>query len=132
MAGGWQFRCYVSAREVDEIRKSYDASSAKVKAKFKSRLKLLSNLPYEQWNEKLYKNLKGNCKGISEIRFFEDRVQQRPLGYKSDEWEFILLIWAREKNNRFEPPNACQQALNRKLETQSDRKRTNELWLKLQ
>lgn len=126
------FRCYVSAKGRDEIEAWYASASKKVRAKFLSRLKMLANLPWDEWNEPLYKKLHGNCAGLGEIRFFADNVQQRPLGFRSGENEFTLLFCATEKGGNFVPSNACEKALSRKDEVLVSKERTNALWLALE
>ena len=93
---------------------------------------MLARLPFAEWHRDYYKKLSGSCDGLWEIRFFADGVQQRLLGYRSDTQEFTILSWVREKNNRFDPPNACEQALRRKAEVLVFEDRVNALWLSLQ
>ena len=93
---------------------------------------MLAGLPAKEWHSKYYKKLSGECEGLWEIRFEADGVEQRPLGFQSDGYEFTILLWAQEKNGRFVPPNACEQALRRKADAQRDRKHTNVLWLGLE
>jgi hypothetical protein len=45
----WTIRCYVSARGVDEIQDWFDRQSARVQAKFLSRLKFLAQTPRPGW-----------------------------------------------------------------------------------
>lgn len=128
----WRFRCYQSVGGTDEIRAWYDRSSKQVQARFLSRIKMLAQLPFEEWNETLYKNLRGNCRGLGEIRFFADRKQQRPLGFRSGLNEFTILFCATEKGGKFVPRNACLIALARKNEVQKSGAKTNALWLELE
>ncbi len=128
----WRFRCYLSENGHDVVREWHDRQSTQVKARFLSRLRILSNLPLEEWNDNLYKNLKGDCDGLSEIRFKAGRVQRRPLGFHSGKHEFTILFCATEKGGRFVPKSACQTALGRKAEVLESRSRTNALWLALE
>ena len=128
----WTFRCYLSPDGTDEIREWYDGQTKQVKAKFHSRLKTLAQLPLNEWNEKLYKNLRRDCAGLGEIRFKADNVQQRPIIFRSDEREFTILYCAIEKSNRFQPRNVCKIAKRRKAEVTADKERTNALWLALE
>jgi hypothetical protein len=128
----WSFRCYVSSDGTDVIRSWYDAQRKKVRAKFLSRLKTLAGLPPDEWHETLFKNLHGECKGISEIRFKADGVQHRPLGYRSGKLEFTLLFCAIEKGGKFVPLSACEIAQRRKNKSKKDRSATNALWLALE
>lgn len=128
----WSFRCYVAPDGTNKIREWYDGSRKEVKAKFLSRLKMLSHLPVEEWNDPLYKVLHGECAGLGEIRFKADRVQQRPLGFRSGNREYTILFCAIEKGDAFVPRSACKTALIRKKEAKRDRSRTDAIWLALE
>ena len=128
----WTFWCYLSTDGEDVIRAAYEQENRKVQAKFLSRLKGLAGLPFEEWNDNLHKALHGECAGVSEVRFFADNVQQRPLGFRSGDSEFTLLIWAKEKGGKFVPRSACATALARKTEVLESRERTVALWLALE
>ena len=132
MAVLWTFRCYRSPDGTDAIRSWYDGQSRKVQAKFWSRLRILAQLPVEEWNENFYKKLRANCAGLGEIRFFADNVQHRPLGYRSGKNEFTILFCATEKGGKFVPLSACERALARKSELQELKGKTNALWLVLE
>jgi hypothetical protein len=134
MAVRWEFRCFVSADGTDEIHDWFRQQSKQVRARFQSRLSMLAKLPFAEWNDTLHKALHGDCKGLNEIRFKGDRVQQRPLGFRSGEFEFTILFCAKEKSNKFVPANACEKALERKREVTEDKdgSRTNALWLALE
>ena len=128
----WTFRCYVSANGTDEIRAWYEQASKQTQARFLSRIKILAQLPLAEWNENFYKNLRGPCNGLSEIRFKSDNVQQRPLGFHSGDNEFTILFCATERGNKFVPLSACEKALARKAEVLNDGSRTNAIWLALE
>ena len=68
---------------------------------------MLAKLPAEEWNENLFKHLSGDCSGLSEIRFKADKMQQRPIGFRSDTAEYTLLFCATEKGGKFVPLSAC-------------------------
>ncbi len=128
----WVFRCYISKDGTDEIRAWYERQSRKVQARFLSRLKGLSSIPFDEWNDTLHKALHGECRGLNEIRFKADRVQRRQLGFRSGEYEFTILLCAIEKGNKFIPASACKIALARKSEVKKEKDRTNGLWLALE
>lgn len=115
-----------------DVRKTYEDGSAKLKGATLSRLTILANLPRPQWHEGYFKKLSGECEGLWEIRFVADKVQQRPLGFHINDREFVILLWAREKNGRFIPKKACEIALRRKAEVLSDRSLKHDLWLTLE
>ena len=128
----WSFRCYRSVDGTDEIRALYDGGSGQLQARFLSRMRTLAQLAKTEWHENLYKDLHGPCSGLGEIKFFADNVQQRPLGFRSGNAEFIILFCAKEKGGKFVPLSACEKAIARKDEVLKDRSRTNALWLVLE
>ena len=111
------------------MRKWYDGETKKVQAKFFQRLGMLAQIPLNEWNEPLYKNLHGDGSGLGEIRFKAGNVQQRPIGFRSGETEFTILFCATERSNRFVPRNTCEIAQARKAEVVEDRERCHDLWL---
>ena len=128
----WSFRCYRSADGTDEIRAWYDGGSKQLRAKFISRMRTLAQLARNEWHENLYKDLHGACSGLGEIRFFANKVQQRPLGFHSGDGEFTILFCAKEKGGKFVPLSACEKAITRRGEVLKNRSRTNALWLVLE
>jgi hypothetical protein len=92
---------------------------------------MLAQVSYDDWNDNLFKFLTGQG-GLSEIRFKADGVQQRPLGFRSNENEFTLLLWATEKSNRFVPLGACETAKARMAAAMANRSLTDVLWLPLE
>ena len=128
----WSFRCYRSADGTDQVRAWYDSGSKQLQARFLSRLKTLAQLGRNEWHENLYKPLHGVCDGLGEIRFKADNVQQRPLGFRSGDFEFTILFCAKEKGGKFVPLSACKKALARKDEILKDGSQTNALWLVLE
>ena len=132
MSALWSFRCYVAPDGTEVIREYHDRQSKKVRARFLSRLKVLSWLDMSEWNKNLYKDLHGNCAGLAEIRFEADKVQQRPLGFRSRSREFTILYWVIEKNWKFVPLSACDRALQRKADVLNGRCTTNAIWLALE
>jgi hypothetical protein len=123
----------VSPNGVDEIRAAYDREQRQARKKFESKLVTLSQLPFAQWNNGiLYKELHGPAKGLGEIRFKADGVQQRPLGFRSGEYEFTLLFWAHEKGNKWVPLDACERALARIDSLNTGVGRTHALWFALE
>lgn len=132
MAVRWTFRCYVSARDRDEIRQWYGEQSRRVQAKFVSRLKALRTMDRGDWRRPLFAQLYGECEGLWEIRFEADGVQHRPLGFFQGTDVFIIVFCAREKDDKFVPLNACQTALTRKAEILANREKSCACWLSLE
>lgn len=125
----WRIRCYSPQPNVDEFKVWYDDQSVSVQRKFLSRLEYLRLVPIQDWRFPLFRWLHGDAVGLGEIRFFVDRVQQRPLGFRSGENEFTLLFAAQEKSDRFIPRNAVETALRRKAEIENDGSRSIRCWL---
>ena len=115
-----------------DVKDAYENGSSDLRGRLLSRLKTLSQLPLGEWREPHVKNLKGECYGLTEIRFKADGVQQRPLGYQSGPNEFTILFWATEKGNKFIPLSACKKALARKAETESNEELSHDLWFVLE
>ena len=132
MALFWGFRCYLSERGVDEIKAWYDGQTPKVQGKFLSRLKTLAQFQAFQWREPYFRWLNGDYEEIGEIRFEVSRVQHRPLGFRHQGRTFILVLCAREVNNRFSPVNAPATALARKAVIEENEERSNAFWLALE
>lgn len=126
MALLWKFRCYVSARGVDEIRAWYDGLPPAAQAKFDSRLKFLAQRPRQDWTRPLFDMLDGECRGLGEIRFKAGNVQYRPLGYFSPGMVFTLVLCAQERGGRFDPRDACGIAQARREETLTNEERVHD------
>ena len=128
----WVFRHYVDENGLSDVRATYESGSKELRARFLSRLRTLAQLPPNEWHETYCKALVGPCTGLSEIRFKADKVQQRPLGFRSGQHEFTILFWAKEKNSRFVPLSACERALRRKAEVLGNKDRADDLWIALE
>lgn len=126
----WQFRCYVSPEGRDEIRAWYESEGAECKGKFVARLRALHMLPIDEWKLPLFRWLRGDGAPLGEIRFKANRIQQRPLGFRSGEDKFTLLFVAQEKSDHFVPRNACEIAISRMAEVIQDAEhRSIHCWL---
>lgn len=128
----WTFRHYVEEDGTSDVKKTYDDGSNQLRARFLSKIVILSSLPMAEWHETYWKPLQGNCSGLEELRFKADNVQQRPLGFRSGPNEFTILFWATKKSgDKFIPKSACKIALERKEIALRDRTRTHDIWLEL-
>lgn len=93
------------------------------KAKFAVRMEYLCACPSESWSLPYCRPLDD---GISEIRFKDRRVQQRPLGYFGPNIkEFTFLISAIEKGGKFVPKDAIARAKIRKELVGKNPRRSN-------
>jgi hypothetical protein len=65
------------------------------------------------------------CKGLVELRYTHRNVQYRPLGYYTgDNWGFVFLMMAREKDDEWVPRNACKTARARRTAIEAKPGRT--------
>lgn len=128
----WTIRYYVRPGNRDDVRDAYDRGSKQLQAKFQSRLKALAQLPLPEWTDPLAKPLQGSCAGLVEIRFKADRVQQRPLGFRSGASEFTIVFWATERGDKFVPSGSCTKALARKAELLNGEALSHALWFALE
>lgn len=122
----WTIRCYLDDKRNDVIDAWRQQQPEELQAKFDERVRYLRAQPRERWVRPYFDTLKGNCKGLGEIRFKYNNVQYRPLGFFSGKLEFTLVFIAQEKGGRFDPLSACEQGLKRKLEIEADRSRAND------
>lgn len=128
----WSFRYYVDGTGGSDVRDAYENGSAKLKAKFVSRLKALASLPRSEWHEVYHKALSGAADGLCEIRFKADQKQQRLLGVHLGRDQFAILFWAVEIGDRFVPKTAPEIALRRLAEIKEDEGLIHDLWVALE
>lgn len=126
------FRYYADHTGGSDVKTAYENGSAKLKAKFVSRLKTLASLPRSEWHELYHKALSGAADGLCEIRFKADRKQQRPLGVHLGRDQFVILFWAVEVGDRFVPKSAPEIALRRLEEIREDEGLIHDLWVALE
>jgi hypothetical protein len=106
--------------------------SPKVQGKFLSRLKTLAHFELQEWKVPLFRWLHGDCHPLGEIRFEIQNVQHRPLGYRAAERVFTLTFCAKEKSDRFVPPNGCEIGLRNKANIENGSGSSNVCWLRLE
>jgi phage-related protein len=93
----------------------------RARAEFDDVLRYLSVTPRERWNRPEYSPLSD---GISEIRFFADKIQYRPLGFflmRAN--QYVLLIGASKKMQTYTPRDAKNTASRRMKEILEGRAR---------
>lgn len=117
-----------------EIESWYERQSKKVRARFDISLRYLAQRPREKWQRPDAAKLVKDGSGLYEIRFKENDVQYRPLGYfgpKNDDTEFtITMCNVIEKLDEFIPKDACRKALNRAKAVNNDPNRASTWTLK--
>lgn len=108
----------------------YDGLDDTAKARFAVRMEYLCacNDPIE-WSLPYCRPLKD---GITEIRFKDRKVQQRPLGcFGPSIKEFTFLYPAKEKGGAFIPKDAVERAKDRKKIVEKNIERSNEWDIKV-
>lgn len=123
----WTFRSFVSGADRGVVQEWYEKQEPTVRAEFDMTLEYLRSLPQAQWIRPYVGILRKECSGLVEIRFKVNKVQHRPLGcYGPLRFEFTILLFATERDRKFEPPNACATALGRKTLVLRDRRYSRE------
>ena len=131
----WMFKSFLTAvgeHGRDEIDDWYRSLPPNARAKFRTILEHLRDIPHHQWPWEWVKQLRGPAEGhgIFEIRFKVRNIVYRPLGFFGPAHrEFTFLIGAREQGDEFVPRNAIQTAITRKDAVLRERGRGHELWL---
>ncbi|MPZ78423.1 MAG: hypothetical protein GEU77_18110 [Deltaproteobacteria bacterium] len=99
-------------------------------AALETALKYLQPLERKDWVRPDYGVMKKDCKGFGEIRFKSNRnkVNQRPIGFFYGNSEFIILIFAIEKDRKLIPSTACQTVVARKRLVLRDKERYSHEW----
>jgi hypothetical protein len=96
------------------VKEWFVMQSEDVQAAFLVRMKDLQRRPGNGWDRPNVGQLRGKCKGLFEIVLKVNKVQHRPLGYFSGKMEFTFLAFATERDGKFNPPDVCKTAQNRK------------------
>jgi hypothetical protein len=133
----WRYRCYATLIEVggnlvrrDEIRVGYQQQSKRWRAKFAERLSSLQALPFAEWRWPLFRWLSDDGRGLGEVRFLADGVQQRPLGFRGPEPDvFTLVFLAQERSNKFVPRNAIETAQRLRERIEANDRHSIKCWL---
>lgn len=121
MGTEFTFFDYIDASGDNVIRAWLQQQGVKVEAKFDNWIKYLEATPRGSWTRPLVDTLSGDCQGLIEIRVGLAKVQYRLLGFHGpNRKEVTLVLGAKEKERRLDPPSACQQALLRRDEILAD------------
>jgi hypothetical protein len=109
----------------DLQRNDPDAAAA-----LETTLKYLQALDRKDWVRPDYGSMTKDCKGFGEIRFKSNRnrINQRPIGFFNGNSEFIILIFAIEKDRKLIPVNACKTAAARKTLVLRDKEKYTYEW----
>lgn len=98
------------------FHESYLEQLAEAKGLLRARLNLLKSQPVmEGWCRiNGFDKLVGKYRELGKVRFKANNTQHRPLGFFGPEQKmFTLLIWATERDGKFDPPNVRDTALSR-------------------
>lgn len=102
------------------------AANANLRATLDARMDYLRQQERNGWLRGYYDVLR-NAAGIGEVRFKENKIQHRALGFFGPQRnEFTFLFFA-TKTNRFEPRNAIDLAAQRKMLIDSDPRLAREI-----
>lgn len=119
--GLWTWKAFITDGGRNIYDEWIDGQSDSVIAEFITTLQYLDVRKRPEWSRPFFsqltggkKNKKTGCNGLSEIRFKANNVQQRPLGDFNGHMEYVILIFAIEKDSAFKPPTACETAKKRK------------------
>jgi hypothetical protein len=123
----WIIKSFISERGGDVIEEWLANFSNDIKAEIETRLKYIKTLPILK--RPYAKKLTGS-KYIFEIIIKYKNVQYRPLGFINPAaHEFILLIGAIEKGDKFEPRGALEIAERRRQQFLEGRNNAREYFL---
>lgn len=115
----WIFRDYVNRRGDNEIHAWLHRLPLKVRARINTRIDYLAGVRY--FDPRDVKLLHGECEGLLELRIEYGNVEYRPIGcFGPTRGIITLLLGAVERNDRFDPPDACVVAKRRKADVESD------------
>jgi len=111
----WNIKRYLAPNENCPFQDWYEDLDEDVQATLRTRLEYLCQQPKERWRPPYFRDLKGACKGLGELRFKVRNVQYRPIGFFGPQAkEFTFLIGAIEKGGQLKPK--CEVALKYKTD----------------
>jgi hypothetical protein len=125
----WVIRCFWNARG-NVFEEEYRQQSPRARAEFRATLNGLRAQPtIEGWcRANGFDRLSGKYRKLGKLRFKVPGVQHRPLGFFGPgEKTFTLLVWATERDGKFDPPNVRDTALQRMNLVLGDPTRAHEL-----
>jgi hypothetical protein len=125
----WAVRCFRTEGGRDLFDRDYDRQALKVRAEFRAALNgLLAQEDITGWcRPNGFDRLSGRYRELGKLRFRVASVQHRPLGFFGPERKtFTLLIWATERDGKFDPPDVRETALRRMAEVKQNPKRAHD------
>lgn len=112
----WVKKCFCNAQGDDLFEKEYRAQPVGARAEFRATLNGLRDQPtIEGWcRPNGFDRLAGKYRELGKLRFKALNVQHRPLGFFGLGYKiFTLLVWATERDGKFDPPGVRDTALQR-------------------
>lgn len=127
----WTFRCYQDLG-LDIIDSWFEECLNEdwretARARLDTIMRYLAQQPHSYWNKNDYfKPLHGSAAGIGEIRFEVKNIACRALGFFSAGMEFTFVVMTTKKGRKYDPKNALELAVNRRVEVEVDRSKSHE------
>jgi hypothetical protein len=123
----WIIRCYGNDRR-NLFDEQYRGQPPAVRAEFRATLNGLRDQPIDGWSRAAgFDRLSGAYRDLGKLLFKAANAQHRPLGFFGPgENEFTLLIWATERDQKFDPPGVRDTALQRMRAIQNGTAKTYE------
>jgi hypothetical protein len=125
----WVVRCFRAAGGADLFDRDYSRQVVEVRAEFRATLNgLLAQEDITGWSRPNgFDRLSGKYRELGKLRFKVAKVQHRPLGFFGPERKtFTLLIWATERDGKYDPPNVRDTALRRMAQVKQNPRRADE------
>jgi len=125
----WAVRCFRTTGGRDLFDRDYSRQAPEVRAEFRATLNgLLAQEDITGWcRPNGFDRLSGKYRELGKLRFKIASVQHRPLGFFGPgRRTFTLLIWATERDGKFDPPNVRETALRRMAEVKQNPSRADE------
>ena len=125
----WVIRCFRAAGGGDLFDRDYRRQVAEVRAEFRAALNgLLAQEDITGWcRSNGFDRLSGKYRELGKLRFKVANVQHRPLGFFGPERKmFTLVIWATERDGKFDPPNVRETALRRMAQVKQNPRQAHE------
>jgi hypothetical protein len=106
-------RCYGNERR-NLFYEEYSSQAAAVRAEFRATVNALRDQPRTGWCRPDFDMLSKQYRELGKLRFKAGNAQHRPLGFFGPgENDFTFLIWATERDGKFDPPGVRETALSR-------------------
>lgn len=125
----WVIRCFRNARD-NVFEREYREQPPAARAEFRATLNgLRGQLSIIGWcRPNGFDRLGGHYRALGKLRFKVRNVQHRPLGFFGPGGRtFTLLVWATERDGKFDPPGIRDTALRRMNLVLEDPSRAHEL-----